>query len=59
MEILNSIDVHFMTSLAIILVIFVAFYGMALKRQKHAMVKIDESLKRQEQSKYKLTQILN
>jgi cold-inducible RNA-binding protein len=59
MEILNSIDVHFVMSLAIILVIFVTFYGMALKRQKHAMIKTDESLKRQEQANYQLNQILN
>ena len=59
MEILSSIDPHFVMSLAIILVIFVTFYAMALKRQKHAMVKIDESLKRQEQANYQLNQILN
>jgi cold-inducible RNA-binding protein len=59
MEILNSIDMHFVMSLAIILVIFVTFYAMATKRQKHAMIKIDESLKRQEQTNYQLNQILN
>ncbi|HQZ88237.1 MAG TPA: hypothetical protein PLV31_05280 [Gammaproteobacteria bacterium] len=59
MEILNSIDVHFVMSLAIILVIFAIFYGMALKRQKQAVLKIDESLKRQEQANFQLNQILN
>lgn len=59
MEILNSVDVHFVMSLAIILVIFATFYSMALRRQKSAMVKVDESLKRQEQANYQLNQILN
>ncbi len=59
MEILKLVDVHFVMSLAIILVIFATFYSMALKRQKHAMLKIDESLKRQEQANYQLNQILN
>ena len=59
MEILNSIDVHFVMSLAIILVIFVTFYGMALKRQRQVVLKIDESLKRQEQANFQLNQILN
>lgn len=59
MEILNSVDVHFVMSLAIILVIFATFYSMALRRQKSTMVKVDESLKRQEQANYQLNQILN
>lgn len=59
MEIFNSIDVHFVMSLGIILVIFAIFYGMALKKQKQAMTKIDESLKRQDQANYQLSQILN
>ena len=59
MEILKLVDVHFVLSLAIILVIFATFYSMALKRQKHAVLKIDESLKRQEQANYQLNQILN
>ena len=59
MEILNSIDVHFVMSLAIILVIFAIFYGMALKRQRQVVLKIDESLKRQEQANFQLNQILN
>lgn len=50
---------HFVMSLAIILIIFATFYSMALKRQKNAMLKIDESLKRQEQANYQLNQILN
>lgn len=59
MEILNLVDVHFVMSLAIILVIFATFYSMALRRQKSAMAKVDESLKRQEQANYQLNQILN
>jgi len=59
MEILNLVDVHFVMSLAIILVIFVTFYAMATRKQKHAMTKIEESLKRQEQTNYQLNQILN
>ncbi len=59
MEILNSIDAHFVVSLGVILVIFAAFYGTALKKQKQAMMKIDESLKRQDQTNYQLSQILN
>jgi RNA recognition motif-containing protein len=59
MEILNSVDMHFLLSLTIILVIFAVFYAMAAKKQKYAMTKIDESLKRQEQANYQLNQILN
>lgn len=59
MEILNLVDMQFVMSLTIILVIFVTFYAMAMRKQKYVMVKVDESLKRQEQANYQLNQILN
>lgn len=59
MEIFNLIDAHFIVSLGILLVIFSVFYGLALKKQKYALKKIDESLKRQDQTNHQLNQILN
>lgn len=58
MELLNLVDIHFLFSLGIILTIFCLFYSMAARKQKQAIVKMDVSLKSQEQTNQLLNSLL-
>jgi RNA recognition motif-containing protein len=59
MEMLTSVDINFLLCLGTMLVIFSVFYFIAARKQKGAMAKIDESLKRQNQTNQQLGLILN
>ncbi len=59
MEMFNTFDLNFLLCLGIILTIFSIFYYIAAKKQTGAMAKIDESLKRQNQTNQQLGLILN
>jgi len=58
MEILKSIDLYFLSTLFTILVIFSVFYAAALRKQKMAWTKINEVLKRQEQTNQQLNSVI-
>jgi cold-inducible RNA-binding protein len=59
MEILKSIDLNFVISLLMILAVFGVLYLAATCRQKKAFAKVDESLKRQEQTNQQLNTVIN
>ena len=59
MEIFTPTDVNFLLCLGAILTVFSVFYFIAARKQKGAMAKIDESLKRQNQTNQQLGLILN
>lgn len=50
MDFLNVLDIHFLLSMTVMLTIFVMFYYSATRRQKVAMIKMELSLKHQEQA---------
>jgi len=45
--ILNPLDLHYLVTVSLILVIFYVFYYMAEQKQKNLMLKVDEAFKRQ------------
>jgi len=55
----TPVDINFLLCLGVILIIFSVFYTVAVRKQKGAMAKIDESLKRQNQTNQQLGLILN
>ncbi len=59
MDILNRIDFHYLLSVSVIFLIFCVFYYNAIRRQNAALVKVDESIKRQEQANQQLSLIVN
>ena len=57
-SILNPADIHFFLCFGTILTIFIAFYYIAAKKQKHVMDKVNESLIHQQKSNQQLGLIL-
>ncbi len=58
MEILNPVDLNFLLSLGVMIVIFGIYYDFT-KKQNRAMTKVDESLKRQVEANHQLSLIVN
>lgn len=52
--ILNPADLHFLLCFGTILTIFIGFYYIAAKKQKHAMDKVNESLVHQQKTNQQL-----
>ena len=58
MEILKSIDLSFLSTLFAILAIFSVFYLSALNKQKMAFKKVNDVIKRQEQTNQQLNNVI-